>query len=113
MTISRWSLLVVTLAVLCACSSSDDDSAKGCLSESEANVCAEASDGDTRISADGLLPGSELLVEVVGNDPEVLQVSDNGEASGDVSGSDPLAVSVSGTASDGSEVDGDIVAGRA
>ena len=113
-------LLVIATAVgLVAggCGSSDEDSTS-CVRANDAEVCVRSSNGSARISAQGLLPGSDLLLDPAGMEPQVLEVGDDGRPVGATgflggAGSGPLVIAVSGTTADGTEISGEIVGDRA
>ena len=112
-------LLVVAAAVgsFGGCGSSDEGSTS-CVRAHDAEVCGQSSKGSVRISAQGLLPGSDLILDPDGMDPQVLEVGDDGRPVGATgflggAGSGRLVIAVSGTAADGSEISGEIVGDRA
>jgi hypothetical protein len=105
--------VAVGVALTGACGSSDDVSTT-CLRAHDAQVCSERSDGSVQLSAEGLLPGSDLLVDRTGGEPLVIEVGDDGRPLGATgflaaTTADPLVLVVSGTAADGSAVEGEIV----
>ena len=107
-------LLVMAAGALVGGCGSSDDTSESCLRAHDAEVCAEGGEGSVRISADGFLPGSDLLLDPGGSDPQVHEIGDDGRPSGAIgflggTGSGPLVIGVTGTAADGSEVDGEIV----
>lgn len=80
-------------------------------------MCAEHAGGGITITAEGFVPGSELLVEMAGFDPAVLQIEEHGRPGG-VTGflsltavTGPVVIAVSGTAADGRDVTSEIVSG--
>jgi hypothetical protein len=113
-------LLVIAAAaglIAAGCGASDEGSTS-CVRANDAEVCGQSSKGSVRISAQGLLPGSDLLLDPAGMDPQVLEVGDDGRPVGATgflggAGSGPLVIAVSGTAADGSEISGEIVGDRA
>ncbi len=112
-------LLVVAAAVGLAggCGSSEKGSTS-CVRAHDAEVCGQSSEGSVEISAQGLLPGSDLLLDPDWMDPQVVVVGDDGRPVGATgflggAGSGPRVIAVSGTAADGSEISGEIVGGRA
>lgn len=111
-------LLIVAGVVLAGACGSSDEASTACLRAHGAEVCAESGEGTVLIVAEGWLPGSDLRLDRSGSAPQVLEVGDDGRpvgTTGFVGGvaSGPLVIAVSGTAADGSRVDGQIVSDRA